>query len=148
MLRFEFLVDARFFEIENLELHLRKRRQLLRGAGKKCGRDIAECVGMQTALEERQNLRSQSTCPCADLQDAQAASFGQSSRCRAHRSGDGREPVAGEKTVAIKLIEQLRADPENKTCTASFSPRKIDPNSAQFPSQRSASGRCPGCFSM
>ena len=32
--------------------------------------------------------------------------------------------------------------PENKTCTASFSPRKIAPSSAQFPSQRSASGRC------
>ena len=34
---FEFLLHAWFFEIENLELHLQKRRQLLRGAGKKCG---------------------------------------------------------------------------------------------------------------
>ena len=50
--RFELLFHARFFEIENLELHLRKRRQLLRRAGKKCSRDIAERVGMQAALQE------------------------------------------------------------------------------------------------
>ena len=51
--RFEFLFDARFFEIENLKLHFGKCRQLLRGAGKECGRNIAEYVGMQTALRER-----------------------------------------------------------------------------------------------
>ena len=28
-----------------------------------------------------------------------------------HRRGDRRQPVAGEEAVAIKLIEQLRADP-------------------------------------
>ena len=80
-------------------------------AGKKCGRDIAERVGMQAALEQRQNLRRQSAGARADFQNAQAASFRQTSRCRAHRRGDGREPVAGEETVAIKMIEQLRADP-------------------------------------
>src|SRR4029077_1485558 len=69
---------------------------------------------MQTALQEWQNLRRQSTCPRADLQDAQAASFGQTSSRRAHCSGDGREPVTGEKTVAIELIEQLRADPREQ----------------------------------
>ncbi len=50
--RVESLFHAWFFEIENLKLHLRKRRQLLRGAGKKCGRDIAVYVGMQAALQE------------------------------------------------------------------------------------------------
>ena len=35
-LRFEFLFGARFFEIENLEVHFGKCRQLLRGAGEKC----------------------------------------------------------------------------------------------------------------
>src|SRR4029077_14821865 len=69
---------------------------------------------MQTALQEWQNLRRQSTCPRADLQDAQAASFGQTSSRRAHGSGDGREPVTAEETVAIELIEQLRADPREQ----------------------------------
>ena len=106
--RSELLLDARFFEIENLELHLRKRRQLLRGAGEKSGRDIAEDVGMQAALEERENLRSQSAGSGADLQNPQPASFRQTARRRAHGGGDGREPVAGEETVAVELIEQLR----------------------------------------
>jgi hypothetical protein len=53
---FKFLVGARFFEIENLEFHFRKCRQLLRCAGEKRGRDVAEDVGMQVALEERQDL--------------------------------------------------------------------------------------------
>src|SRR6266850_1679105 len=69
---------------------------------------------MQTALQEWQNLRRQSTCPRADLQDAQAASFGQTSGCRAHGSGDGREPVTGEEAVAIEMIEQLRAYPREQ----------------------------------
>ncbi len=51
--RFQFLLDARFFEIENLEFHFRKRRQLLRCAGEKSSRHIAEDVGMQTTLEQR-----------------------------------------------------------------------------------------------
>ena len=66
---------------------------------------------MQTALEQRQHLRSQSAGARADFQNAQAASFRQTSRGCAHRRGDGREPMAGEETVAVKLIEQLRADP-------------------------------------
>ena len=56
--RFQFLIGSGFFEIENLKFHFWKRRQLLRGGGKESGRDVAEDVGMQATLEQRQNLRS------------------------------------------------------------------------------------------
>ena len=52
-LRFKFLFDARFFEIEDLEFDFRKRRQLLGCAGEKRRRHIAEDIGVQTALEQR-----------------------------------------------------------------------------------------------
>ena len=77
VLRFEFLFDARFFEIENLELHFRKRRQLLRRAGEKRGRDIAENVGVQAALEQRQDLRANPPVPAPISKNAQTATFRQ-----------------------------------------------------------------------
>ena len=54
--RFQFLLHARFFEIEDLELHFRKGGELLLRSGKESSGHIAEDVGMQSALEERQRL--------------------------------------------------------------------------------------------
>ena len=48
----ESLFHARFFEIENLEFHFRKRGELLLRRRKESSGHIAEDVGMQTTLEE------------------------------------------------------------------------------------------------
>ena len=64
---------------------------------------------MQAALEQRQDLRSQPPVPAPISRMRKPRPSGRL-RAATHRGGDGREPVAGEETVAIKLIEQLRAD--------------------------------------
>ena len=77
--------------------------------GKNAGGDIGEGVGVQAALEQRQHLRARPPVPRADFENAQSAAFRQTARGLLDGRGDRRQPVAGEKTVAVKLIEQLRA---------------------------------------
>ncbi len=108
--RLQLLFRGRFFEIENLELDLGKGGQLFAGAGEKGRRDVAKNIGMQAALELRQGLRGEPAGAGANLENAQAASFRQSARGAGDGGGDGGEPVTGEEAVAVKLVEQLRAD--------------------------------------
>ena len=81
----EALFGARLFEIEDLELHLRKGRQLLHRAGEECRRHVTERIGVQAALEQRQHVRRQSTRAGANLQDAQSAALGQMAGGFLHR---------------------------------------------------------------
>ncbi len=100
---------ARLFEIEDFELHLGKGRQLLHCPGEERRRHVAERVGVQAALEQRQHVRRQSTRASPNLQDAQSAALGQMTGSFLDRGGNRRQPVAGEKPVTVELIQQIRS---------------------------------------
>ena len=97
------LLGARFFEIENLALHLGEGGQLLHRAGEEARGDIGERVGVQAALEQRQHCARQAAGAGADFEDAQSAAFGQMARGFLHRRGDRRQPVAGERGRRRKI---------------------------------------------
>ena len=75
---------------------------------------------MQTALEERQHLRSQAAGPRTDFEDAQAASLRQAARCGADCGGNRSQPLAGEEAVSIEVIEQLPADAREQDVNGIF----------------------------
>jgi len=98
-LRFRVSAPRKFLEIKNLELHFRKCRQLLRRAGEKCGPgDIAECVGMQVALQEWQKT-CEANPPVFPLRFPglrRPRPSGRPARGGAQRCANGCEPVTGE----------------------------------------------------
>ena len=65
---------------------------------------------MRSALEQRQDLRGETAGARTNFQNAQTAPFRERARGAANRGRDRGEPVTGEETVAVKVIEQFRAD--------------------------------------
>ena len=64
---------------------------------------------MQSALEQRQHLRCQSTRARTNFQDAQSAPLGKVAGDFLHGTGDCRQPWAGDETVSVKLIQKIRS---------------------------------------
>src|SRR5205814_617920 len=107
--RLEALLRAGFFEIENLAFHLWKSRQLLQSAGEESRGNVGECVAVQPALEQWQQMRRETGRASPDFENAQPASLRQMAGGFLDRARDRRQPVACEQTVAVKLIEEFRA---------------------------------------
>src|SRR4030095_15583705 len=63
---------------------------------------------MQSALEERENVRTQPARAGADLKDAQAPPFRELASRTLDRGPDRSEPVAGVTAVAVELVEEFR----------------------------------------
>ena len=97
------------FEIENFCLDFRKRGELLHRAGEEAGGYVGESVRVQAALEAGRTCAVRPPVPAPTSRMRNPRAFGQRARSFLHRGGDGGEPVAGQQTVAIKLIEQIRA---------------------------------------
>src|SRR5271165_2921486 len=101
----EALLCARFLEIKNFVFQSGKSGQLLNGDAEKCRGDITEDVGMQIALDERQDVRRQSACSSANFQNSQSAALWQMAGGFLHGRGDNRQPVACVETLAVELVQ-------------------------------------------
>src|SRR5271166_1548055 len=110
----EALLCTRSLEIKYFVFHSGKSGQLLHGAAEKCRGDITEDVGMQIALDERQDVRRQSARSSPNLQDSQSAALRQMAGGFLHGRGDCRQPVAGVETLAVELVQQLRRGPSEQ----------------------------------
>src|SRR4029450_2527729 len=107
--RLKSLFRCWFFKVEGLELNLREGCQLLHSAGEERGGNITESIGVQAALEQREQQRRQPTGSSANFEDAQSASLGQMTGQFLNGPGDGPQPLTGEKPVAVEVIQQVRS---------------------------------------
>src|SRR5215469_9373503 len=103
--RLESLVSAGLLKIENFVFYFWKAGELLLGAAKKCDRDVTEDVRMQSAIDQRQHVRRQSTRSGPDFQDSQPTALWQVTGGLLHGCRDRREPVARVEALAIKLVQ-------------------------------------------
>ena len=101
------MLVARLLQIERFEFNFGEGRELLPRCREECGGDIAEHIGMLSALDQRQHLGREPAGACADFQNTQSASFGKLASCFCDRSRDRSEPGARDEAVAVKLIEQI-----------------------------------------
>ena len=69
---------------------------------------------MNAPLKQWKQQRRETTCPCTDFENPQSASFGQTARRFLQGAADARHPVAGEKSVAVEMIEQLGSWPREQ----------------------------------
>src|ERR1041385_8240255 len=107
--RLEILFGERFFEIENFRLNFRESGQLLHRRRQETGRDVGENIRVQTALESRQELGSETAGTGADFQNSQSPTFGKHARRFPDRGANGSERVTRKQPVSVELFQILRS---------------------------------------
>src|SRR4029450_6345119 len=115
--RLKSLFRCWFFKVEGLELNLREGCQLLHSAGAERGGNITESIGVQAALERREHRLRQPPGSSANFEDAQSASLGQITGQFLNGRGNCPQPLTGDKSVAVEVIQQITSDARQQGVT-------------------------------
>ena len=103
-LRLEVLVCRGLFEVQDFVFHLWERREFLICRGEEASGNVGECVSMNSSVEQRQQLCSETRSAGTDFKNSQTSSFWQVASRFLNTLANAYHPVTGEQPVAIEMI--------------------------------------------